>query len=63
MTDMISDKERAVNSLEDNEAKQEEEKHEVSSHLRNKVIKKRVRNKYGRDTRHMGFEKRYVINE
>ena len=63
MTDMISDQERAVKSLEDNEAKQEEEKHEVSSHLRNKVIKKRIRNKYGRDTRHMGFEKRYVINE
>ena len=28
-----------------------------------RTIKKRVRNRYGLDTRHMGFEKRYVINK
>lgn len=28
-----------------------------------KVIKKRVRNRYGTDTRHMGFIKQYVYNE
>lgn len=26
-------------------------------------IKKRVRNRYGHDTRHMGFVKQYVVNE
>jgi hypothetical protein len=28
-----------------------------------KVIKKRVRNRYGSDTSHMGFVKQYVVNE
>ena len=28
-----------------------------------KVIKKRVRNRYGMDTSHMGFVKQYVVNE
>ena len=63
MIDDTSGQERAVNSLEDNEADEDDEQNEVSSSSRHKVIKKRIRNKYGRDTRHMGFEKRYVINE
>ena len=28
-----------------------------------KTIKKRLRNRYGTDTRHMGFQKQYVVNE
>ena len=63
MIENISGLEKASNSIEDQEDDQEDEKHEVSSSSRHKVIKKRIRNKYGRDTRHMGFEKRYVINE
>ena len=63
MIENISGLERASNSMEDKEDDKEDEKHEVSSSSRHKVIKKRIRNKYGRDTRHMGFEKRYVINE
>ena len=63
MIENISGLEKASNSIEDHEDDQEDEKHEVSSSSRHKVIKKRIRNKYGRDTRHMGFEKRYVINE
>jgi len=35
---------------------------EISTRHR-KVIKKRVRNRYGHDTRHMGFIKQYLINE
>lgn len=31
--------------------------------FRKKIIKKRVRNRYGSDTRHMGFSKHYVIND
>jgi len=30
---------------------------------RTKSIKKRVRNRYGPDPRHMGFEKHYMVND
>ena len=61
-TDSMNGQERVDNFLEDVEVNLDDEQNEVSTNSRRKVIKKRIRNKYGRDTRHMGFEKRNVIN-
>ena len=33
-----------------------------SSKLTEKPIKKRIRNRFGNDTQHLGFEKQFVVN-